>query len=575
MIPLVLGLGLALGSTTPPTPQPPQRLRITTRPVQGLGPEAGVARRDPSDPVRVGEHWIVLYTRLEAATPLYPAPYLGEIWYATSTDEGQSWRERGQVLAPGAEGSWDAVGVFEPNLLQQPDGSLWLVHSGVGPTFNLRFENQRRVEPVRLGLARLFVDVATGELRAERAAGKQPILAPSLSAERRFDSLRVGGATPLVRNGIVHLYYRAREFGEDGASSALGLARAPLATGPFERGLEGHAVLPFSGDALLTPWQGGVLALLTSRQRGIFWAEDGEHFARLSLMPSGRLSAPGVARETEGERLWGLHVARSGGDPHLERFELSLPADLAPPLESVRPVPGAHRSQAWTGAAGNWLGQHRQSLDAAAGRPRHLLFLGDGLSEGFGGHERRSEAPGTAVWEAAFADREVENLGIAGDRTEHLLWRVAHGAIEHARCRALVLQIGRNNLERDGAAELVQGIESLLRRVQHELPFTEVVLVSVVPPVDASAETLERCVAANHRLKSLGRWPRVTWLDLNSRLVDPSGRPRPELFEEGGPALSAAGYRLWADALGPILEGLEAPVPEGAARKLGELEEDG
>ena len=67
----------------------------------------------------------------------------------------------------------------------------------------------------------------------------------------------------------------------------------------------------------------------------------------------------------------------------------------------------------------------------------------------------------------------------------------------------------------------------------------------------------------------------MTWLDLNSRLVDPSGRPRPELFEEGGPALSAAGYRLWADALGPILEGLEAPVPEGAARKLGELEEDG
>lgn len=598
MLPLAASLVLNLvlvpvsGASVPEPTSPPAaavdaRVRIETSPIVGLGPEAGIGRRDASDVIRIGELDLVLYTRLSADTPLYPAPYTGEIWYATSEDAGHTWTERGRLLGHGPAGAFDAVGVFEPNVLRTADGGLWLYYSGVGPQFNFRFESQRRVEPVRIGVARLFVNELSGEARAARGQGGRPVLEPSPRAERDFDSLRVCGAAPILRNGLVSLYYAARQYGRPGATSTLGLTRAQDGAGPFERAHEGRAVLPFSGDAVLHAWRGGVLALLTTRERGLYWAADGEHFARLSVRVLGRLSAPGVLRDEPGSgsmapeadaapaphTVWGLHTGGERPDPYLERFEYELSPEFADPPRPLQAIPSSHRAAHWT-AGSTWLAQHRQSLESAAARPRHYVFLGDGLTEGFGGHERASAAPGAEIWQQTFAGKEVLNLGIAGDRTEHLLWRLDHGALERARCRAVVLQVGGNNLGEDEPADVALAVESMLRRIQHGLPFTEVVLLSIPARPADDAERVARIRGYNQRLSRLARWPRVSFLDLARELRDAEGRPRPEYFGDDGPFLTRAGYEKWASALGPLLDSIEEPVPEGAAQMLDELDRD-
>lgn len=49
-----------------------------------------------------------------------------------------------------------------------------------------------------------------------------------------------------------------------------------------------------------------------------------------------------------------------------------------------------------------------------------LLFLGDSITEGW------VKAP--EIWSHFYKEYQPANFGIAGDRTEHLLWRVEMGS---------------------------------------------------------------------------------------------------------------------------------------------------
>src|SRR5688572_19943746 len=49
--------------------------------------------------------------------------------------------------------------------------------------------------------------------------------------------------------------------------------------------------------------------------------------------------------------------------------------------------------------------------------PAHVVLVGDSITEGF-------EGAGKAAWERHLAPLGAVNLGVGGDRTEHVLWRL-------------------------------------------------------------------------------------------------------------------------------------------------------
>src|SRR5512144_1600103 len=57
-------------------------------PADGLGPEADVMRRDPSDVIRVGDLYYVWYSKGKVAHG-----YDATVWYATSRN-GHAWIEK-------------------------------------------------------------------------------------------------------------------------------------------------------------------------------------------------------------------------------------------------------------------------------------------------------------------------------------------------------------------------------------------------------------------------------------------------------------------------------------------------
>ena len=94
-----------------------------------------------------------------------------------------------------------------------------------------------------------------------------------------------------------------------------------------------------------------------------------------------------------------------------------------------------------------------------------IVFLGDSITQGLTGARGRLTAPGgDRAIDRAFADHGAVSLGLSGDRTEHVLYRIRHGALQELNPQVIVLQIGVNNLVtgKHTANEVVAGIFKIL-----------------------------------------------------------------------------------------------------------------
>ncbi len=547
---------------------PPQspRVKIRTAPVGGLGHQPEVGRLDPSDVIRIGERHFVFYTKIRKREPLFPDSLRGMIWYATSEDGGFDWRERGVALQHGKEGRFDARGVSDPTAILEPDGAVLVYYTGVGPTLNVRLESANTVHRTHLGVARLRFDESGELLGARRLLDGNPVLNPLQRKTRRFDSLRIEGPSVIRFDEQLFLYYRGRAYPEVNDRSAMGLAACRTPDEPFVRQNDGWPVLPSAEDLCLLPYRGGLLALQTQSPRTLWWSEDGVHFGPTIARVEGLLNDPGLYRPTEGfiealegegePPIWGLHVARVTPEPFLERFEIELPEELPVPPVTTIPTPSEESRAAevgWLGG-GDWLGQHLDIMRIGAERPKHCVFLGDSITQGWGGRGRNVEAPGAEAWQSRWGQWDFANYGISGDRTQHLLWRLDHGAFLRARNKIVVLAIGGESLGHDSPEAIAAGVEAVIDRLHRLLPRTNVLLMGIFPR-GAEPDDERRLLVdeTNERLELLGQVPMVTYVNLTSVFVDEEGRARRELYAADFVHLSPAGYEAWASALHPLL----------------------
>ena len=184
-----------------------QSVAVSHSPLEGIGAEPGVMRRDPSDVIKVGDMFYVWYSK-GTISPGYDAT----VWYATSAD-GHNWTEKGQAIAKGEPGSWDGASVFTPNILVAK-GRYWLFYTG---TFN-DYHKKPFNPDSKIGLA--VSDSPDGPW--ERLPNN-PILKNS-NDPAQFDSHLVDDACLLIRNGKYYFYYKGRQLGKSARETQMGLA---------------------------------------------------------------------------------------------------------------------------------------------------------------------------------------------------------------------------------------------------------------------------------------------------------------------------------------------------------------
>jgi beta-glucosidase len=190
--------------------------------------------------------------------------------------------------------------------------------------------------------------------------------------------------------------------------------------------------------------------------------------------------------------------------------------------------------------------RHAQLKEAASSSGgAELVFLGDSITDQWA-------QAGKRVWRQRYEARGAINLGIGGDCTQHVLWRLQDGALEGLAPKVVVVMIGTNNAWTDPADEIAAGVIAVVQEVQRRAPEAKVLLLGIFPRGETSDDPQGALTqAANQQIAPLADGVRVRYLDLGSVLA-PGGVVRPEVMPDYL-HLSEAGYRRWAEAIEPTL----------------------
>ncbi|MEI6715190.1 MAG: GDSL-type esterase/lipase family protein, partial [Verrucomicrobiota bacterium] len=222
-----------------------------------------------------------------------------------------------------------------------------------------------------------------------------------------------------------------------------------------------------------------------------------------------------------------------------------------------------------------WLDHHTTLVNTVQANKGaiDILLVGDSLTEYWGGGF--SGAPFNAAWKSHFAQYRTVNIGIGGDKTQNILWRLKHGAIDGAAPKVVVLLIGTNNISStvyNGTPieAVAQGIKLCVDGLRAKCPNSEIVVVRPFPMGPVGTATFVNGQKINTAVEGLKfeNDPKVHILDFYREFFNADGSIKTEYFDSPQSILHldyVKGYNLYADKLKPMVEQLMAKIAAAEA----------
>ena len=133
--------------------------------------------------------------------------------------------------------------------------------------------------------------------------------------------------------------------------------------------------------------------------------------------------------------------------------------------------------------------------------------------------------------------------------------RYAERVVTPYKPRIVVFYAGDNDVEANHTPEQIAGdFTAFERKVHAALPATQIVYISIKPSIRrwpwieqiTSANALVRQYCATHA--------QLAFVDIVPQMIGADGKPRKELLLEDGLHMTPAGYKIWNDALRPLLQ---------------------
>ena len=211
-------------------------------------------------------------------------------------------------------------------------------------------------------------------------------------------------------------------------------------------------------------------------------------------------------------------------------------------LETVDPTKPASRED------GNWASRNAAMSEAAKQQQWDLVFLGDSITQAW-------ESDGSAVWQEVYGHRNAANLGIGGDETHHLAYRIQNGNLSNQSPKLAVVLIGTNDLgnAKQSPAEVVSGIKQVVEFTRQACPETKILLLGVFPRGEFSGDLYRGQIEQiNLAISSLADWQNVFFLDIGQTFLSADGSVDQALMPDFL-HLSERGYQLWAEAMEPCI----------------------
>jgi len=121
--------------------------------------------------------------------------------------------------------------------------------------------------------------------------------------------------------------------------------------------------------------------------------------------------------------------------------------------------------------------------------------------------------------------------------------------------RMVVFYAGDNDVEANHTPQqIADDFIAFERKVHAALPATQIVFISIKPSI-RRFPWIEQIKGANALVKQyIATHSHLTFVDIVPRMLGPDGKPRKELLVADGLHMTPAGYKIWNDALRPILQ---------------------
>ena len=177
-----------------------------------------------------------------------------------------------------------------------------------------------------------------------------------------------------------------------------------------------------------------------------------------------------------------------------------------------------------------------------------VVFDGDSITDFW-------QKTGLKVWTTTFAKYHPFDFGISGDTTQNLLWRLAHGQAQGLHPKVILLMIGTNDMKYTSSPQdIADGVAEIIREYQKICPDAVIVLQAIFPRAASPTDPYRLKVnATNPLLAKLGDGSKVIYLDFGASFLAADGTLTKDIMPDYLHP-SEKGYRIWADAISPILD---------------------
>lgn len=188
-----------------------------------------------------------------------------------------------------------------------------------------------------------------------------------------------------------------------------------------------------------------------------------------------------------------------------------------------------------------WLTRQQQLSARAQAGGVEIAWLGDSLVHGW-------EGAGRAAWRESLAPLKCANFGMEGDLTQHVLWRLLNGNLaEPLQPKLFVLQVGADNVVRDGPVKAAAGASAIVKLLRERRPTAQVLVQGLLPlGREARAEQRLAGAAYNDLLAKLDDGRFVHFASEPTAFLERDGRLPFDLSHDAC-HLTADGYARWAE----------------------------
>ncbi|MRI02159.1 lipase [Kriegella sp. EG-1] len=179
-----------------------------------------------------------------------------------------------------------------------------------------------------------------------------------------------------------------------------------------------------------------------------------------------------------------------------------------------------------------WLKRHELIISKLNPNSK-LILVGNSIFHSLDNKDR------TEVWQNYLDAYNTINMGISGDRTENVIWRLENGSIENINPSVALVLIGTNNtdgnhyLNISTPEELAAGIDRICSILLNKLPNTEILLMGILPYGNKPNHRNNINIATN---KIISKFPennrRIHYVDIGHVYYNDGGTVRSDLMPD-------------------------------------------